>query len=265
MSTIEWQPGRGGAEDFIISNTETDVSPTAAPRPVTGALWQPERHDETTPLILCGHGASGDRYQAPIVHLANRFLRECGYATLAIDGPVHGLRQSGPGGREALSGEMQRPGFIDDMVRDWRTALTKISAERNLGLGPLGYFGLSMGTIFGLPLLAGALKDGLNVRAAALGLAGTTGAVSFISQRLLEDAGTISHPVAFLMQLEDELFPRDGYLELFDALATADKRLHANPGLHPEIPGEEVAFCFDFLAARMNAEVPRNITNPIAD
>ena len=32
------------------------------------------------------------------------------------------------------------------------------------------------------------------------------------------------------MQFEDELFPRDGYLQLFDALGSTDKRLHAHPG-----------------------------------
>jgi len=265
MSTIEWQPGQGGAEDFIITNATRDSSLSEATRPVTGALWQPEEHNPSTPLILCGHGASGDRYQPPILHLAKRFLRERGYATLSIDGPVHGLRQVGPGGREALQAEMQRSDFVDDMVSDWLIALASVTAERHLGTGPLGYFGLSMGTIFGLPLLAAAGKQGRSFRAAALGLAGTTGAVSFISQRLLDDASTVTHPVAFLMQLEDELFPRDGYLELFDALATKDKRMHANPGLHPEIPAEEVAFCFDFLADRMEADIPRNITNPIAD
>jgi alpha-beta hydrolase superfamily lysophospholipase len=261
MSRIEWQPAGSEAEDFVI----TADPDRGSSRPITGALWLPDHHDATTPLILCGHGASGDRYQAPIPHLAKRLLRECGYATLSLDGPVHGLRQVGPGGREALAEEMRRPEFVDDMVSDWLSALSVMASEKNIGHGPLGYFGLSMGTIFGLPLLAAAAAAGVKFNAATLGLAGTTGAVSFISQRLLEDARAITLPVAFLMQLEDELFPRDGYLELFDALACSDKRLHANPGLHPEIPAEEIAFSFEFLSARMAAEIPRNITNPIAD
>ena len=62
----------------------------------------PEQPAPDTPLILCGHGASGDRYQAPIPHLAKRF-RAIGAGTLALDGPVHGLRQVGPGGRAALA------------------------------------------------------------------------------------------------------------------------------------------------------------------
>ena len=67
------------------------------------------------------------------------------------------------------------------------------------------------------------------------------------------------------MQLEDELFPRDGYLELFDAIAATDKRLHANPGLHPEIPQEEIDFAFEFMSARLAEALPRRIVNPLAE
>ena len=54
------------------------------------------------------------------------------------------------------------------------------------------------------------------------------------------------------MQLEDELFSREGYLELFDAFASEDKRIHANPGLHPEVPTEEMRFAFDFMQAHLD-------------
>ena len=53
------------------------------------------------------------------------------------------------------------------------------------------------------------------------------------------------------MQPEDELFPRDGHLELFDALASDDKRMHADPGLHPQVPGEEIDFSFEFLGQHL--------------
>jgi len=58
------------------------------------------------------------------------------------------------------------------------------------------------------------------------------------------------------MQFEDELFPRDGYLQLFDALGSTDKRLHAHPGLHPEIALEEIDQWYEFLRARLRALVP---------
>ncbi len=255
MTALTWSTNPAAddsARDFRID---------AKPRPVTGAFWAPASPPSSTPLVLCGHGASGDRYQAPITHLATRFRNECGFAVLSIDGPVHGLRQVGPGGREAFAGEMRRAGFIDEMVRDWHTALEHVRAETGLGAGPLGYFGLSMGTMFGIPLLA----SGVAFSAAVIGLCGAGGAARHIGARLLEDAGAIAHPVLFLMQLEDELFDREGYLALFDAIAAGDKRLHANPGLHPEVPAEEVDHAFDFLAQRLTETVPRRIVNPLAE
>lgn len=69
--------------------------------PATGALWRPARPRLDPPLVLCDHGASGDCCQAPIPALARRFTEEDGCALLALDGPLHGLRQVGAGGREA--------------------------------------------------------------------------------------------------------------------------------------------------------------------
>ena len=257
MAKLEWLgSGQYGGRDFTLDGPK---------RAVTGALWRPRTCDTATPLVLCGHGASGDRYQKPIPHLAGQ-LQEHGCAVLAIDGPVHGLRQVGPGGREAFAVEAQREGFVDDMVEDWYTALAAMRGELQLGLGALGYFGLSMGTIFGVPVLGKAARQrDVAFTVAAIGLCGTSGAGSALRQRLMADAAAMRMPVAFLMQLEDELFPRDGYLELFDALATADKRLHANPGLHPEVPAEEVDFVCEFLRARLFGDVPRRIVNPLAE
>ena len=210
-------------------------------RPITGALWTPEGLEGEAPLALFGHGASGNRFQAPICHLAQR-LGEVGCRSLSIDGPVHGLRQVGPGGRAAFGDEMRRDGFVDDMVADWHAALDAAKAE--VAVGELRYFGLSMGSMFGVPLLATLPQ----VQAAVLGLLGTTGAVAPLAGRLAGDAAQIRCRLLFLMQLEDELFPRDGCLALFDALASDDKRLHANPGLHPEVPAEEIDHAFAMLA-----------------
>ena len=216
-------------------------------RPVTGTLWSPGEAAEGAPLVLFGHGASGDRYQAPICHLAHRLADEAGCYSMAIDGPVHGMRQIGPGGRVAFGDEVKRTGFMDDMVADWHCALAATRAQ--VTVGDIGYFGLSMGSIFGIPLLA-TLPE---TKSAVLGLLGTTKAGGPFAMRILDDAAKIVCPVLFLMQLEDELFPRDGYLAVFDALASTDKRLHANPGLHPEVPAEEIASSFDFLKRHLDA------------
>ena len=67
------------------------------------------------------------------------------------------------------------------------------------------------------------------------------------------------------MQLEDEIFDREGYLKVFDTFSSKDKRMHANPGLHPEIPAEEIDFAFQFLTNHISGTATRRIINPLAE
>ncbi len=216
-------------------------------RPVTGVLWQRPDVDPGAPLVCFGHGASGDRYQQPIPWLVGHLVATHGFVGLAIDGPVHGRRQVGAGGREAFWPEWKRPGTADDMVADWVAALDFAQAQPDVGAGPVGYWGLSMGTIYGAPLVAAERR----ITAAVLGLMGITGPDHYVPT-IERAAAAIDVPVLFLMQLEDELFDRDAYLALFDALATTDKRLHANAGLHPDVPMEELHHSVRFLAERLS-------------
>ncbi len=134
-------------------------------------------------------------------------------------------------------------------MADWRAVIARLSEEAEIGAGPLGYWGLSMGTIYGAPLVAAEPR----IEVAVLGLMGLCGPEPYLP--VLESAAErITCPVFFLQQLEDELFERAAYAELFDRLATKDKRLHANPGLHPEVPQEELdqslRFLTDYLEGR---------------
>jgi esterase/lipase len=70
-------------------------------------------------------------------------------------------------------------------------------------------------------------------------------------------AKEISCPVFFIMQLEDELFNREECLALFDAFSSSDKRLHANSGLHPFVPIDELDFSADFLADTLKGIRPQ--------
>jgi dienelactone hydrolase len=132
------------------------------------------------------------------------------------------------------------------MTADWRLALDVARAQPEVGEGPVGYWGLSMGTIYGAPFVAAEPR----ISVAVLGLMGISGPDHY-QRRVRAAAEAITVPVLFLMQLEDELFPRGECLALFDALATTDKRLHANPGLHPEVPVEEIVASVEFLTAHL--------------
>ncbi len=68
---------------------------------------------------------------------------------------------------------------------------------------------------------------------------------------LAEAAARITVPVQFLVQWDDERIPRSESLALFDAFASAEKTLHANPGKHGEIPGFEIDSAMRFFARHL--------------
>lgn len=232
---IEWTT----AKDAL--GTQTREFHLQGQRTVTGAVWLPEKSTVGKTLICFGHGASGTRYQEPITDLANRFI-QAGYPCLSIDGPVHGLRRIGDGARGAFFPEFQREDSIKDMISDWMHAIEAATALKEIGSVELAYFGWSMGSIFGIPLVA-ARQD---IKVAALGLIGVSGSFPH-GETILAAAAKVDCPVLFHMQLEDELFDREGYLKVFDTFASSDKRIHANPGLHPEVPAVEIDFTFKFI------------------
>lgn len=254
MTVVSWVESHDtqGTATFDFTAERSDK------RPVTGAVWLPSEQRRGAPLVLFGHGASGDRYQTPIPQLAQRFMSDLGCPALSLDGPVHGLRLVEPGGRAALFHEIRRDGAVADMVEDWHVGIDIAFSRTDIGQRPLAYFGLSMGSGFGIPLLAE--RD--DVVVSTLGLLGTTGAFSHLRENLLEAAAGVNHPVFYMMQLDDELFPRDGYLELFDAIASPDKRMHANPGEHSDIPLEELVFSFEFMKRHIEGEAPLAVEQP---
>jgi fermentation-respiration switch protein FrsA (DUF1100 family) len=68
---------------------------------------------------------------------------------------------------------------------------------------------------------------------------------------MVADATRIGCPVLYLLQWDDELVPRDRGLDLFDALASPDKRLHVHPGRHQEVKPEAIAASEHFLATHL--------------
>jgi dienelactone hydrolase len=219
-------------------------------RQVPDVLWTPPHPDAGKPLVLFGHGASGDRHQTPIPYVAHKLVVEAGFFAVAIDGPVHGRRKVGDGARGAFAVEWRRDDCVADMLADWRAVLDVMQLQPEVGAGSVGYWGLSMGSIFGVPLVAAEAR----ITVAMRGLLGQVGPTEAYRRQLRDAAAAITCPVLFLMQLEDELFNRDQCLTLFDSVASSDKRLHANPGLHPEVPTEELNFSADFLRRYLDGD-----------
>jgi dienelactone hydrolase len=218
---------------------------------VPGVLWTPADDAGPRPLILMGHGGGQHKKSAGQLVRARHFVTAHGFAVASIDAPGHGGRPEDPQvarhtaefRRLAEAGEP----YLDELARanagraefavpEWQATLDALQAEEG---GPVGYYGMSLGSAIGIPFVAAEPR----VAAAVLGLAG--------HRSLAEPAGRVKVPVAFLVQWDDELIARDGALALFDALGSAAKTLRANPGRHTEVPAFELENSARFLARHL--------------
>jgi len=218
-------------------------------RAVPGILWWPSDGEGPRPLVLLGHGATRHKRVDYMLVLAQQLVRRHGFAVAAIDGPGHGDRRA-PGHDDDIQlfsdflTEWSREGSTDDMVADWAATLDGVRLLDEVGDGPVGYWGLSMGTIYGVPFAAAEPR----VQVAVFGLMGLVGPTR---ERMAADAAAVTCPVLYIQQWDDSLIPRQHVFEMFDAIGSGDKRLHAHPGDHAAVPPEEVVFSVAFLARHL--------------
>lgn len=203
---------------------------------IDGVLWRMRSVGAARPLVLLGHGGSGHKRSSRQVMLAHRLAR-AGLAVAAIDGPFHGERIAEPLGTtdyQQLIVDRGVERVLDGMTEDWLAAISVVSRFPHIRTDRLGYLGMSMATRFGLPLAAAL---GGRLRCAVLGKFGLQqNAVLHpglrTPARTMSDATRVAAPVMYHVQWDDEIFPRPGQFDLFDALGSSDKRLVAFPGPH---------------------------------
>ncbi|WP_370115334.1 dienelactone hydrolase family protein [Streptacidiphilus sp. MAP12-33] len=210
--------------------------------PVPATVWTPAEPERPLPLVLLGHGGSGDRHSTRIVARAEQ-LAHSGYAAVAIDGPYHGERVPQPltaAQYQALIAGEGVERVLDRMAADWLATRDALVRTGLADPDRQAYVGLSMGTRFGL---ATAVALGPSLRCAVFGKFGTRASTALhpglaAPRRALDDAARITAPVLFHLNRDDELFPREGQLELFAAFPNAAKELHSHPGGHSHPPDD---------------------------
>ena len=211
---------------------------------IPGVLWSPAAGSGHTPLVLMGHGGGLHKKTPAQAGRARDAVTRWGFTVVAIDAPGHGDRprtaaddQARAELRQAVTdGDNKRfkaasiryvTSVAERAVPEWQATLDALQELPEIGAdAPVGYGGgISMGTAIGIPLTAADPR----IRAAIFG------GGFFPHDALLEAARRITVPVQFLLPWDDEHVDRQSSLGLFDAFASTEKTLHANPGDHRTI------------------------------
>ncbi|MEM7739005.1 MAG: alpha/beta hydrolase [Deinococcota bacterium] len=227
---------------------------------VPAVLWTPTASTSPKALIALGHGGAQHKTSDNIVQRAVHYATTFQWASLAIDAPGHGeritpeeaernrvqtqARLEGKSHVPALSaGEKIR--YLETLaaqaVPEWQAAITTVLESDFVNADiPLAYWGMSMGSNIGIPLLAADIR----FSCAVLGLAHLH--PDHASLKLA--AQQINIPLRFVFQWDDIIRDRDYGLALFDAFGSQQKSMHINPGGHTDVPAFEVQSWDVFVA-----------------
>jgi dienelactone hydrolase len=225
---------------------------------VTGVLWSPAAGSDGAPLVLMGHNGGMHKRAPGILAGAHHYVTGYGFTVAAIDAPGHGDRPRNAKDEQRVAalrraqaaGEPVGPVVADynaslaeRAVPEWQATLDALQALPEIGAeAPVGYGGMALGTATGLLLTVAEPR----ITAAAF-------AATFVYEALFEAAGRITIPIEFLVQWDDEAIDRQSGLALFDAFASKEKTLRANPGGHNQVPRFEIDNSARFFLRHLGA------------
>lgn len=205
---------------------------------VPGILWTPDPGPAPAPLVLVGHPGGLDRMHPRLAARARHTARE-GFASATLELPGAGDRPRSATAEQAradLQGALAAGRRVDDGIVDrlvlplveravpeWRAALDSLLPLPGLG-GPVGY----SGGVISVGVRLAVVEPRIT---AALLFAG-----SYVPRLIVEEARQVDIPLLVLLQWDDEGNDRQVALDLFDALGSREKTLHANTGGHTGVP-----------------------------
>ncbi len=220
---------------------------------IPGILWTPGSASEPMPLILLGHPGGLHSMYPRLAGRAQLCAAEFGFASATIELPGSGARprlataeQARADLRRAMAVGAPVDEIVDQLilplvdvaVPEWRATLDALLSLPEIG-GPVGYSG-------GL-IAIGIRLAVVEPRIAAAGFF----AGSFVPAVLFEEARQITIPLYVLLQWDDEGNDRQAALDLFDAMGSNEKTLHANLGGHTGVPSFEIDAGARFFARHL--------------
>jgi hypothetical protein len=219
---------------------------------VPGLLWTPAT--APAPLILVGHPGGLQKMYPRLAGRARHYAADYGFAAAAIELPGSGdrprsatLEQARADLRRALAAGEPVDEIVDALVLplveqavpEWQATLDALLSLPEIG-GPVGYDG----GVIAIGIRLTAVEPRI---AAAVLFAG-----SFVPRALFVDARTVTIPLQVLLQWDDEENDRQQALDVFDALGSTEKTLHANLGGHTGVPSFELDAAARFFARHLH-------------
>jgi hypothetical protein len=222
---------------------------------IPGILWTPgSASAAATPLILVGHPGGLRNMRPRLAGRARHYAAEYGFAAAAIELPGSGDRPRSAAAEQARADlrramEVGEPvGEIVDAlvlplaekaVPEWQAAMDALLSLPEID-GPVGY----AGGVIAIGIRLAVVEPRIS---AAVFFAG-----SFVPATLFQEARQITIPLQVLLQWDDEGNDRQSALDLFDALGSKEKTLHANLGGHAGVPQFEVDDGARFFARHLS-------------
>lgn len=216
---------------------------------IRGVAWLPDEAP-CEGLVLFGHGFTTHKRCAYHVPMAKRLARSHRICAAAVDAPCHGDRADAAATSEQIAENYLaywRANGGAAIARELTATVEGLAELPEIGQVPLGYWGLSLGTQYGLEFLASCPA----VRGAVLGLFGLVG------PRIAHSAARVRCPVYFVRQLNDEIHSAESSQLLFDRLGSADKTLNSSAGAHEAVPTPVIESALSFLDGTLKVATDR--------
>lgn len=202
---------------------------------------------DSNQLLLYGHRGTLSKDDERSVLLCRMFAEETGLTIVSIDAPHHGARNPRTGDvandRRLMEEAIVAGG--EQTSADWKAVV------EGLDIGPaVAYVGFSMGAMHGT-IAAPAIRT---LRAAVFGMAGVP---VFALDSVRETGSDTPHMAAarrlgdcevlMVNTTDDEMFPPDAALALFDAFPNGHKRMMLWEGDHATEPPEMIDEIIQFI------------------